>query len=325
MNPWEDLESEVARRRLTEPLSSETFRRRAGSLPRGAELYLIGSGADRTRARVFRDRDGNPIVTDVWDKENSEWRRLTGSERARVQEGFDALRAGSVSLTSVIQGQPEPPQEAAGEAEGPERTREELAGGAMGQQADGPIHGSPPPSSSGSAAQTRRDKSYEDWMGIHPASTVSVVEMGHGENKDYLLEEEPPMPQSDEDSGGGSVASNLFWSFKTTISGGTVTVAGGYRRLEGAGSWGFVSSAGFAYINGGVVYMTRTYPTVQSDGTVNANGSWSALLYGSPPASDNSVNVIRIARTVDGQVIHEHLGNISVIDIVPCVGDDDPE
>ena len=326
-DPWNDIESEVARRRLEEGLSTETLGGAGGAWRGpGAELFLIGSGADRTRARVFRDQDGNPFATHVHDKTTGGWRKLSGGEFNRVRENFEALRSGAMSLTSVIQGgaQPQEVETGADRRSGAERRRD-IESGMAGVQ----VQQGPPPAMGGlptPAPKTARDKTLEDWMGIHPASTVSVIELGHGDNKDHLVEGEDALPQpEDGDSGGGVAGGVPLWSFKTTISGSTVNVAGGFRRLEGVGSWSFVGADDFSYIEGGVVYMTRTYPTVQSDGTVNENGAWSGLLYGSPPASDSEKNVIRIAQTVDNVVIHEHLGNISVIDIVHCTGEDDPE
>lgn len=216
MNPWNDIEAEVARRRLIEPLPATTDGDGpSGSMPKGAELYLIGAGADRTRARVFRDQDGNPVVTHVHDRETGGWRKLGGGEFERVRENFAALRSGAMSLTSVIQAQPQQSQqEATGQASGAERRRDIEAGmpGVRVQQGMPPVHGEPPSMGSGSPPQTHRDRTYEEWMGIHPASTLNVVEMGHGKNKQHLLEEDPAMPLADEDAGGDGGGGRGTWN-----------------------------------------------------------------------------------------------------------------
>jgi hypothetical protein len=115
------------------------------------------------------------------------------------------------------------------------------------------------------------------------------------------------------------ITNDESWSFKVKIRNESpqVVVSAGYRCKEG-GSWQFVSESTFSYINGGVVYMTWTNTTVDSNGDVDVAGEWSSVLYGTPPTQTTLLSVFRIATTDNYKPIHEHFGNVRVTDVAPC-------
>ena len=72
---------------------------------------------------------------------------------------------------------------------------------------------------------------------------------------------------------------------------------------------------------GGIVWIRRTYPTLDEDGEIDEPGAWSDFTYDeSPPANDKTGFTFLIA-SIDGDsnVKQLHFGNISVMDIVDCV------
>lgn len=107
----------------------------------------------------------------------------------------------------------------------------------------------------------------------------------------------------------------LSWSFKVRIENGDVVMAAGFRAVIDS-PWEAVAeqSLGTAAADQ-VAWMAYRYSTEQNP------GEWSVGL-GSPPAMDSTRYVARIARIVSEsgalRVEHEHLGNISVLDIGDC-------
>jgi hypothetical protein len=120
--------------------------------------------------------------------------------------------------------------------------------------------------------------------------------------------------------GGGEQA--LAYSFRVYEEGGRIYVVSGYRAATDE-DWFEVAGKDWAEGSGGVVYMVRTFPVVDEEGTITTPGSWGELEYGDPPDMDETRHVVRIAKVLvtDGnptEVTHEHLGNIYVHDIADC-------
>lgn len=92
-------------------------------------------------------------------------------------------------------------------------------------------------------------------------------------------------------------------------------MAAGYRSVIDS-AWEEVAEQSLGTAEAGqVVWMSWDYSTEE------VPGHWDVGL-GSEPVQDESRNVTRIARIVDSDgslvVVHEHLGNIQVLDIGDC-------
>jgi hypothetical protein len=116
-------------------------------------------------------------------------------------------------------------------------------------------------------------------------------------------------------------ALGVSWSFKCTIGDGVVNVDDGLRCVIGSDdpAWETVETEPIEYEGDGVIYMTRIYPVLDTDGNVATPGSWVGPAFASVLPDNTQFQFTKIiARITGGALVHEHFGNIEVFDVVRC-------
>lgn len=180
--------------------------------------------------------------------------------------------------------------------------------------------------------QPEPPSSYKTPMAIAiPPAGPGVSSFDHGPHSRTTVI--PPSKPAEEPGEAGEAGEVLQWAFKVTVvptGEGTaeIHVAGGRRRVIGKTGWEIVNPPNpyvFSYDEELVVFMIRVMPvfeTIDDLYVETAPGYWhnSGVAIGDPDSiSTGPSNVVRIATVSDdGQVIHEHFGNIEVIDLKEC-------